>query len=88
MNDMGGAFTKIYIKPWTRIGPYVIGIVTGYLLHDARQTDKRLGRVTVWVWWIASTAVALALVYGLSDYYADGTTPSKAADVIYLTFSR
>ena len=36
--DLGGeGFQDIYIKPWTRIGPYIIGIVAGYLLYKYRS---------------------------------------------------
>lgn len=34
--DMGDGFADIYIKPWTRIGPYIIGMVAGYLLYKYR----------------------------------------------------
>jgi len=88
MQDMGNSFAKIYVKPWTRIGPYIIGLVTGYLLHEARKEKKQHSKVTVALWWIISAVCSLSVLYGLSDYYADGTRPSKAAVVIYLTFSR
>ena len=41
--------------------------------------------------WAVCTAMGLAVVYGLSDYYANPgpkNVPSTAEDVIYLTYSR
>ncbi|CAG7667488.1 unnamed protein product, partial [Allacma fusca] len=26
-------FDDVYTKPWTRFGPYVVGLLLGYLLH-------------------------------------------------------
>ncbi|XP_063243189.1 O-acyltransferase like protein-like [Bacillus rossius redtenbacheri] len=28
-----GQFDRLYDKPWTRLGPYVVGLLTGWLLH-------------------------------------------------------
>jgi len=84
----GNAFQDIYVKPYTRFGPYVIGLVAGYLLYETRKERKTHHWVTVMLWWVASTVMGLAVIYGLRDYYKDGTKPSKAADVLYLTFSR
>ena len=36
--DMGEGMVDIYIKPWTRIGPYVVGVVAGYLLYKYRYS--------------------------------------------------
>ena len=91
INDLGGTdtFNDIYIKPYTRFGPYIIGLVAGYLLYDGRKHNRRHHPVTVLAWWTASAAMALAVIYGLRDYYEDPTNkPSKTIDVLYLTFSR
>lgn len=29
-------FSKYYIKPWCRMGPYIIGIMFGYLLYKTK----------------------------------------------------
>ena len=29
----GEGFADIYDKPWARIGPYVVGFLTGYILY-------------------------------------------------------
>jgi len=87
----GPAFADIYVKPWTRIGPYIIGIVAGYLLYKYRKEDRRPSIVSAVIWWVVSAALALSVVYGLSDYYKGGLlskTPSRAEDVLYITFSR
>lgn len=34
-----GLFDELYDKPWTRIGPYIVGMGTGWLI---RRTGKKL----------------------------------------------
>ena len=37
----GGEFFKYYyIKPWCRMGPYIVGILTGYLLYKLKGRIK------------------------------------------------
>ena len=36
----------IYIKPWTRIGPYVVGFYTGYLLYKT-ECKLKMPKVTL-----------------------------------------
>lgn len=38
-DDPLALFDKIYDKPWTRLGPYLIGMSIGYLLF---KTDSRI----------------------------------------------
>ena len=33
-------FQKVYITPWCRIGPYVIGILVGYLIFLDKKHQK------------------------------------------------
>jgi hypothetical protein len=35
--DLGASMADIYVKPWCRIGPYLIGLVAGYLLHKVNS---------------------------------------------------
>ncbi|XP_041368659.1 nose resistant to fluoxetine protein 6-like [Gigantopelta aegis] len=65
-NNPNTAFDAIYMVPWCRMGPYIIGIWTGYILY---RTDCRIrmSRVTVIFGWAIATASALAVVYGLYD---------------------
>ena len=87
----GGAdtFDDIYIKPWCRIGPYLIGLVAGYLLYKFRRNNKRFHWAVVVGMWVVSAAMALAVIYGLTDYYQDPTKkPTQAEKIIYLAYSR
>lgn len=35
----GEAFADTYVKPWCRIGPYVVGFLAGYILY---KTDCKI----------------------------------------------
>ncbi|XP_042912018.1 nose resistant to fluoxetine protein 6 [Parasteatoda tepidariorum] len=58
-------FDKIYIKPYTRIAPYLIGIGLGYILFKRKVTDIKVNRVTLWIGWLLAIPVGLYCVYGL-----------------------
>lgn len=57
----------IYIKPWYRIGPYIVGLLLGYYLagfHQSPQKKTRSVHFVVGGWLLASAAGFWAL-YGL-----------------------
>ncbi|XP_022900525.2 nose resistant to fluoxetine protein 6-like [Onthophagus taurus] len=73
-------FDQLYDKPWLRIGPYLIGMITGYFLF------KTNGKLNVSFYlstaaWIVSLAIILSLVYGLGSKGL--TTPLSA---VYAAF--
>ena len=35
----------VYFKPWCRGGPYVVGIVTGYLLYITEKNKPKIPKV-------------------------------------------
>lgn len=60
----------LYFKPWTRAGPYIVGMWTGYLLYKtAGGTTFKLPRRVVAACWLISTATALAVLLGIKSYF-------------------
>ncbi|VVC86998.1 unnamed protein product [Leptidea sinapis] len=57
-------FDKIYDKPWTRLGPYLVGMVTGWILFKT-NLKIRMNRVWTCVGWICCTGMLLFLIFGL-----------------------
>lgn len=58
-DDPLALFDKIYDKPWTRLGPYLIGMAVGWILFRS-NCKIRLPKLTVataWTWpcWICSS---------------------------------
>ena len=80
-------FDKYYTKPWTRIGPYLIGMLFGYLLVQFKDTKIKLRKEVVLGAWAAATATALAVLYGLYDVN-NGHPISPTAAAIYNTLHR
>jgi hypothetical protein len=37
-------FDKIYDKPWTRLGPYLVGMIVGWILYKT-DCKIRMGKV-------------------------------------------
>ncbi|XP_012934636.1 nose resistant to fluoxetine protein 6 [Aplysia californica] len=69
--DAGDSFYYLYSAPYCRMGPYIIGMLTGYVLYRC-DLRVRIPRVVNLIGWALATAVALAVLYGLYPY-ADGT---------------
>ena len=62
----------IYTRPWTRSAPYTIGLLLGYILHAAKTNPnlvRALPRWAIIAGWTASTATALAVIYGPIRYF-------------------
>nr|XP_034194410.1 O-acyltransferase like protein-like isoform X2 [Osmia lignaria] len=82
-DDPLALFDKIYDKPWTRLGPYLIGMSIGYFLF---KTDCKLNmsKTTVFIGWLLSSACLLSLLYGL---YETELTPIMSAAYSSLSHS-
>ena len=63
-DDPLALFDKIYDKPWTRLGPYLIGMAVGWVLF--RTSCKiRLSKPTVIIAWSLASLNLFVLVFGL-----------------------
>ncbi|XP_011672917.2 O-acyltransferase like protein [Strongylocentrotus purpuratus] len=75
-----------YTKPYTRIPPYLVGLVLGYFIFKLRGERVKISKYIAVTGWILALASLFAIVYGTwsgSDRYV----PQIEA-VIYLTFTR
>nr|XP_014286082.2 nose resistant to fluoxetine protein 6 [Halyomorpha halys] len=59
-------FDQLYDKPWTRIGPYIAGLFTGWFLHKTK-CSIRMSKCVALIGWSISLLVLGALVYGVLD---------------------
>ncbi|OQV21128.1 Nose resistant to fluoxetine protein 6 [Hypsibius exemplaris] len=85
--SMWDYFNRYYTKPWTRIGPYLIGMLTGYLLVIYKEEKLKIRKEVVFGLWAVSAAMALAVLYGLYDVN-NGHSLTSAGSAIYNTLSR
>ncbi|XP_025155567.1 nose resistant to fluoxetine protein 6 isoform X2 [Harpegnathos saltator] len=66
IQDPFAHYESLYDKPWTRIGPYLIGIVTGwYLFRINCKADMK--KVVVAFGWPLSLVIMICIVYGLHE---------------------
>ncbi|XP_033747494.1 nose resistant to fluoxetine protein 6-like [Pecten maximus] len=82
-----GQHNPLYNKMYTRIAPYIVGMLLGYILH---RTDckVKLSKVKLLLGWSFAIATGLSVVYGLYYYFRHGYNASLETSVIYLAFSR
>ncbi|XP_071451418.1 nose resistant to fluoxetine protein 6 [Hetaerina americana] len=75
VNDPLALFDKIYDKPWTRLGPYLVGMSVGWILFKTNcRIRMHLGAVAAG--WTLSSLCLLSLLYGL---YGTNLSPATAA---------
>ncbi|KAJ4446596.1 hypothetical protein ANN_13293, partial [Periplaneta americana] len=59
-----GLFDELYDKPWTRLGPYVVGMCVGWLLDKTNCTIK-MHKAVALTGWALSIGMTFILVHGL-----------------------
>ena len=69
-------FYDVYITPWCRFQPYIMGIMFGYLLHKLRNNKKLVKMnpyTAVWIWAVMAV-IGGEVVYGLFPYFEEFAT--------------
>ncbi|XP_067118600.1 nose resistant to fluoxetine protein 6-like [Centruroides vittatus] len=61
----GNFFDDIYDKPYCRIGPYLIGIATGYALHKMNYCKSLLNKTVLAIGWIVAIALSSSVIFGI-----------------------
>lgn len=60
------SFDFLYDKPWQRLGPYIIGMITGYIYFTVK-TPPKISSFTNTVLWFLSLTVLSSVVFGTWD---------------------
>ncbi|XP_050100835.1 O-acyltransferase like protein [Anopheles aquasalis] len=58
------SFDILYDKPWQRIGPYIVGMITGYILYRRPKAPKIVPPLRLLLWTL-STGILIALIFGV-----------------------
>ncbi|XP_075986822.1 O-acyltransferase like protein-like [Anticarsia gemmatalis] len=61
-------FDPLYDKPWSRIGPYLVGMVVGWYLHKSKCQAK-LPYWVVFVGWPVALGIIGSLIFSMVDGY-------------------
>ena len=86
-DDPWGQHGPLYVRPWARMSTYIVGMLTGFLLHH-NNCRIRMGKLKVMIGWCVATGSALAVLYGLYEYKSDGSTMTMVASGFYVSLSR
>ncbi|CAC5358118.1 unnamed protein product [Mytilus coruscus] len=79
--DAGDAthWKKLYVKPYCRIGPYLVGMYAGYILYRT-NCKIHINRYLNLAVWSAAIGTGMAIVYGLyDDINSDTPLPTSVA---------
>ncbi|XP_047534911.1 nose resistant to fluoxetine protein 6-like [Vanessa atalanta] len=61
-------FDPLYDKPWSRIGPYLVGMMVGWYLHKTK-CQVRIPYWLVAVGWPTALVIITSLIFGMVDGY-------------------
>ncbi|CAH0389766.1 unnamed protein product [Bemisia tabaci] len=68
IEDPFGNFDELYDKPWTRLGPYLVGMFAGWYLFRTK-CKVRMNCTTIFLGWVLSLLTLASLVYGLHIFH-------------------
>ena len=79
----------IYVKPYCRIGPYIIGLVLGAVFYyDYKPKLSKLANWMIYLsLWLAGIAIGMSAVYGLYGGF-QGRVLTATENILYNMFSR
>ena len=89
--DGGDYFPDYYVRPWTRIPPYLVGVATAFYYADAANDKAREPPSTRAAYGslAAGLAVAAALVFGSYPFYQDVPSgPAEWKNHVYLALAK
>ena len=79
----------VYIKPWSRIAPYLVGLILGYMLYKGFHLSfgRKKNIFAYLLLWIVSGIILIPDVYGLYPNW-HGHIPGKFENILYINLSR
>ncbi|RUS70552.1 hypothetical protein EGW08_021681, partial [Elysia chlorotica] len=67
---------KLYFRPWTRVGPFVIGLIFGYILYRTK-CKMHMNKFLVFIGWVVAVGFMLTVTLVTYDENKDfNTDPS------------
>ncbi|OTF70756.1 hypothetical protein BLA29_007079 [Euroglyphus maynei] len=86
LNTLNSYYKHVYIKPYCRIGPYMIGLLLAYGMMTTRR-DVRLSRNALIAGWIFTASATFGIVMCMLPAN-NGLIPAKFAAAMYSSLSR
>jgi hypothetical protein len=80
-------WVDLYVKPYTRCAPYIIGCLTGYLLLEKDRPIFKLNTIKWILGWLIGITFGIYSVFGLYHYTITGEI-SVAYSLTYSAIGR
>lgn len=82
-------FDLVYYKPWSRVQPYLVGLLLGYVLFRKVEVSlSRIKNLAIYLsLWALAGAVMFPDLYGLYFTYHDHV-PSRFENILYISVGR
>lgn len=80
---------KLYVKPYTRATPYLIGLWLGYLFSRKMCLQEKSKKLMTLFGWMVAPATGLLVVYGTWNVYKEnGTFLNYTENIVYSALHR
>nr|CAB3264544.1 nose resistant to fluoxetine protein 6-like [Phallusia mammillata] len=79
--------SDLYTKPWCRIGAYLVGVLTGYILQT-KQVKIKMPLVAAALGWLCAAALNLSIIYGLYPTVSHGGALTVNTAAFYNAMAR
>ncbi|PNF21736.1 hypothetical protein B7P43_G10360 [Cryptotermes secundus] len=69
-NQLAAGFEKaqLYFAAYSRFGPWIIGVIFGYLVYEAKRKELKLSLIQITAAWILSIVAMLASLDGIYSF--------------------
>ncbi|XP_066923938.1 nose resistant to fluoxetine protein 6-like isoform X3 [Clytia hemisphaerica] len=84
-----GRQDNLYVKPYVRFSPYIMGMLLGYVFSRKIELPSKLKRILIPILWVLTFGLGFCVVYApyFRAYQFAGEHYSKAENVIYGSMS-
>ncbi|CAK8686761.1 unnamed protein product [Clavelina lepadiformis] len=79
--------SDIYTKPWCRIGAYIVGMITGFILHYNNNKVK-MPKLAVVLGWLLAAGTCSSIIYCLYPSFITGHVLDNNTAAFYNAMSR
>lgn len=77
-----------YFGTHLRMGPWLVGVLLGYGLHNQKGKRIHLSKLIVVIGWSIALASMLAVIFGIYPFYLPGNQMTTLDSAFYESFNR
>ncbi|XP_011298851.1 nose resistant to fluoxetine protein 6 [Fopius arisanus] len=86
--EVANVYLQIYTRVYARAGPYIVGLILGYVLHKFRNNAPKISHRYIVLGWVLAITVGLAVIFGPRGMYFDDYKYNGVEAAIYAGFHR